>query len=150
MNTACLPSCDNQFDHQFSNGTGVRCWVSRWGNGYGSFQHKVNILHKAHIPLVDSSRCNVALKKSLNSHGHSLHPRRGVGVHFTLSPIEMSAGAEIGWNACTVDGGSPLVCQAQSGRWTIMGLVTVALMCPGYTSGCLTLETGLMTTEHVE
>merc|ERR1711872_449257 len=27
VNTACLPSCDNQFDYQFSNGTGVRCWV---------------------------------------------------------------------------------------------------------------------------
>merc|ERR1711999_25140 len=31
VNTACLPSCDNQFDYQFSNGTGVRCYVAGWG-----------------------------------------------------------------------------------------------------------------------
>merc|ERR1712119_150040 len=31
VNTACLPSCDNQFDFLFSNGTGVRCHVAGWG-----------------------------------------------------------------------------------------------------------------------
>jgi len=31
VNTACLPSCDNQFDYKFSNGTGVRCYVAGWG-----------------------------------------------------------------------------------------------------------------------
>merc|ERR1711963_1114622 len=30
VNTACLPSCDNQFDYVFNNGTGVRCWVAGW------------------------------------------------------------------------------------------------------------------------
>merc|ERR1719422_2793539 len=27
----------------------------------------------------------------------------------------------LGKDACTGDGGSPLVCQAQSGRWTVVG-----------------------------
>merc|ERR1712032_1560960 len=31
VNTACLPSCRDQFGHQFNNGTGVRCWVAGWG-----------------------------------------------------------------------------------------------------------------------
>merc|ERR1711963_1027396 len=31
VNTACLPSCRDQFSHQFNNGTGVRCWVAGWG-----------------------------------------------------------------------------------------------------------------------
>merc|ERR1719350_679706 len=26
VNTACLPSCRDQFGHQFNNGTGLRCW----------------------------------------------------------------------------------------------------------------------------
>merc|ERR1711974_558223 len=64
VNTACLPSCRDQFGHHFNNGTGVRCWVAGWGK-----------------------------------------------------------------NACTGDGGSPLVCQGQSGRWTVVGLVTWGVGC---------------------
>merc|ERR1711872_1002148 len=55
--------------------------------------------------------------------------RRGVGDRFTLSPSEICAGAEVGKDACTGDGGSPLVCQAKSGRWTVMGLVTWGVGC---------------------
>merc|ERR1711933_435340 len=122
VNTACLPSCDNQFDYQFSNGTGVRCWVAGWGKNEfdGSFQF---IQHKVDIPLVDSTTCNTALKAALNQQ------RRGVGDRFTLSPSEICAGAEVGKDACTGDGGSPLVCQAKSGRWTVMGLVTWGVGC---------------------
>jgi len=122
VNTACLPSCDNQFDYQFSNGTGVRCWVAGWGKNEfdGSFQF---IQHKVDIPLVDSTTCNRKLKTALNNQ------RRGVGDRFTLSPSEICAGAEIGKDACTGDGGSPLVCQAKSGRWTVMGLVTWGVGC---------------------
>jgi len=122
VNTACLPSCDNQFDYKFSNGTGVRCWVAGWGKNEfdGSFQF---IQHKVDIPLVDSSTCNRKLKTALNNQ------RRGVGDRFNLDSSEICAGAEVGKDACTGDGGSPLVCQAQSGRWTVMGLVTWGVGC---------------------
>jgi len=52
VNTACLPSCQDQFDYQFSNGTGVRCWVAGWGKDEedGSFQF---IPRKVDLPLVD-------------------------------------------------------------------------------------------------
>merc|ERR1711902_168306 len=72
VNTACLPSCDKQFDYIFSKGTGVR---------------------------------------------------------FQLHPSEVCAGGEVGKDACTGDGGSPLVCQAQSGRWTVVGLVSWGIGC---------------------
>jgi len=51
VNTACLPSCDNQFDYVFNNGTGVRCWVAGWGKDEvdGSFQF---IQKKVKIPLL--------------------------------------------------------------------------------------------------
>jgi len=122
VNTACLPSCDNQFDYQFSNGTGVRCWVAGWGKNEfdGSFQF---IQHKVDIPLVDSFTCNSKLKNALNNQN------RGVGDRFKLDSSEICAGAEVGKDACTGDGGSPLVCQAQSGRWTVMGLVTWGVGC---------------------
>jgi len=122
VNTACLPSCDNQFDYQFANGTGVRCWVAGWGKDEfdGSFQF---IQHKVDLPLVDNASCNNKLKVALNNQ------KRGVGDRFTLSPSEVCAGAEVGKDACTGDGGSPLVCQAQSGRWTVVGLVAWGVGC---------------------
>eukprot|EP00091_Calanus_sinicus_P002376 TRINITY_DN12413_c0_g1_i1.p2 TRINITY_DN12413_c0_g1~~TRINITY_DN12413_c0_g1_i1.p2 ORF type:complete len:123 (-),score=22.06 TRINITY_DN12413_c0_g1_i1:145-489(-) len=86
----------------------------------GSFQF---IQHKVDIPLVDSNTCNQKLKTALNNQ------RRGVGDRFSLSSSEICAGAEVGKDACTGDGGSPLVCQAQSGRWTVMGLVTWGVGC---------------------
>jgi len=122
VNTACLPSCDNQFDYQFSNGTGVRCWVAGWGkNEYdGSFQF---IQHKVDVPIVDDYKCNSALKRALN------RKEQGVGDRFQLHQSEVCAGTETGKDACTGDGGSPLVCQAQSGRWTVVGLVSWGIGC---------------------
>merc|ERR1711944_398180 len=54
VNTACLPSCRDQFSHQFNNGTGVRCWVAGWGKNEvdGSFQF---IQHKVDLPLVENN-----------------------------------------------------------------------------------------------
>merc|ERR1711993_222583 len=56
VNTACLPSCRDQFGHQFNNGTGVRCWVAGWGKNEvdGSFQF---IQHKVDLPLVENNSC---------------------------------------------------------------------------------------------
>jgi len=122
VNTACLPSCDNQFDYQFSNGTGVRCYVAGWGKDEadGSFQF---IPRKVDVPIVNNVQCQAGLRNALNQQ------RPGAGNNFRLHPSEICAGAEIGKDACTGDGGSPLVCQADSGRWTVMGLVTWGVGC---------------------
>merc|ERR1712168_1323132 len=76
----------------------------------------INPQQAHHTIPVDSTTCNRKLKAALNNQ------RRGVGDRFTLSPSEICAGAEVGKDACTGDGGSPLLCQAKSGRWTVMGL----------------------------
>merc|ERR1712154_567623 len=57
VDTACLPSCDNQFDYQFSNVTGVRCYVAGWGKDEfdGSFQF---IPKKVDLPIVSNASCN--------------------------------------------------------------------------------------------
>jgi secreted trypsin-like serine protease len=122
VNTACLPSCKDQFGHQFSNGTGLRCWVAGWGKNEvdGSFQF---IQHKVDLPLVESNKCNGQLKSALN------RQRAGSGNRFKLSESEICAGGQVGKDACTGDGGSPLVCQALSGRWTVVGLVTWGVGC---------------------
>merc|ERR1711910_77687 len=108
INAACLPGCDNMFDYQFNNGTGVRCWVAGWGKDSldGSFQF---IQHKVDLPLVENNSCNNKLKSALNAQ------RAGSGNRFSLSQSEICAGGQVGKDACTGDGGSPLVCQGQSG-----------------------------------
>merc|ERR1719412_2167053 len=110
VNTACLPSCDNQFDFLFSNGTGVRCHVAGWGKDEvdGQFQF---IPKKVDLSLIPAAQCEAKLKLALNAR------KPGVGDRFQLDSSEICAGGEIGKDACTGDGGSPLVCQAQSGRW---------------------------------
>jgi len=128
VNTACLPSCDHQFNHQFSNGTGVRCWVAGWGKNEfdGSFQF---IQHKVDLPLVDDFQCSSALKQELN------RKKAGAGDRWQLHPSQQCAGGEVGKDACTGDGGSPLVCQATSGRWTVVGLVTWGVGCASHVPG---------------
>jgi hypothetical protein len=122
VNTACLPSCSNQFQYQFVNGTGIRCWVAGRGKNEfdGSFQP---VQHKVDLPIVGARQCNRALKVALNDH------QEGVGDAFNLDESEMCAGGEEGKDACTGDGGSPLVCEAKSGRWTVVGLVTWGIGC---------------------
>ena len=121
-NTVCLPSCEDQFSFRFNNGTGTRCWVAGWGKDSetGTFQF---IQRKVDLPLVEKNTCEAKLKAAMNLR------RQGLGNTFNLSPSEICAGAELGKDACTGDGGSPLVCQAQSGRWTVVGLVTWGVGC---------------------
>merc|ERR1712243_462610 len=122
VNTACLPSCADQFDYQFSNGTGVRCFVAGWEKDEhdGSFQF---IPKKVDLPLVNDNQCEASLQTALNAQ------KPGAGDRFRIHPSEICAGAEVGKDACTGDGGSPLVRQAKSGRWTVMGLVAWGVGC---------------------
>jgi secreted trypsin-like serine protease len=122
VNTACLPSCRDQFGYTFRNGTGTRCWVAGFGKDEfnGNFQP---IMRKVDLPLYDDNRCNNALKSALNNQ------RAGSGNRFSLSQSEICAGGEVGKDACTGDGGSPLVCQSTTGRWTVVGIVTWGVGC---------------------
>jgi len=122
VNTACLPACHNQFDFLFSNGTGVRCHVAGWGKDEvdGQFQF---IPKKVDLSLIPAAQCEAKLKLALNAR------KAGAGDRFQLDASEICAGGEVGKDACTGDGGSPLVCQAQSGRWTVVGLVSWGIGC---------------------
>eukprot|EP00088_Acartia_fossae_P035299 TRINITY_DN36332_c0_g1_i1.p1 TRINITY_DN36332_c0_g1~~TRINITY_DN36332_c0_g1_i1.p1 ORF type:complete len:454 (-),score=113.52 TRINITY_DN36332_c0_g1_i1:109-1470(-) len=121
INTVCYPGCDDQFSYRFNNGTGTRCWVAGWGkNENGQFQF---IQKKVDLPIFERNQCNQRLKNALNN------KRNGLGDRFSLHASEVCAGGEVGKDACTGDGGSPLVCQSQSGRWTVVGLVAWGVGC---------------------
>merc|ERR1711872_207247 len=106
VNTACLPSCDQQFDFRFNNGTGTRCWVAGWGKNAenGQFQF---IPRKVDLPVFERNQCEAVLKNAMNRR------QAGLGDRFSLSPSEMCAGGEVGKDACTGDVGSPLVCHGR-------------------------------------
>jgi len=130
VNTACYPGCNDQFSYTFNNGTGTRCWVAGWGkNENGQFQF---LQKKVDLPLYEQDKCNLKLKEALNN------KRAGLGDRFQLSSSEICAGGELGKDACTGDGGSPLVCQAQSGRWTVVGLVAWGVGCASDLPGVYT------------
>jgi len=116
VNTACLPNYDNQFR------PGARCWVAGWGKDEIGGNYRVN-QHKVDLPLVSHDNCERSLKKALNNQNY------GAGDRFTLDTGELCAGGETGKDACTGDGGGPLVCQAESGRWTVVGLVSWGIGC---------------------
>jgi len=123
VNSVCLPSCRDQFSQfQFRNGTGVRCWVAGWGKDgqTGSFQF---IQRKVDLPLFEHRECEARLRAGLNQQ------RPGAGDQFELNESEVCAGGEQGKDACTGDGGSPLVCQSETGHWTVEGLVTWGIGC---------------------
>jgi len=124
VNAACYPGCNNMFDYQFNNGTGVRCWVAGWGRdaakeqgGQFSFIQK-----KVDVPLYNKDRCEARLKQELSRKSQS-------GRRFELTAGELCAGGEAGKDSCDGDGGAPLVCKSQSGHWHVVGLVAWGIGC---------------------
>jgi len=119
INAACLPTCNNMFDYQFNNGSGVRCWVAGWGKDgvTGNFQIVQN---KVDIPIMNRFECERKMKVALGRQG---------GRNFRLSQSEICAGGEQGKDACDGDGGAPLVCQSKNNRWHVVGLVTWGVDC---------------------
>ena len=126
INTACLPSCPEQFSQIFPNKTGSNCWMSGWRvrrdtNTFSPRQHKEM------LTLVDQDQCHQTLASSLAARDPHL------AQAFSLDQSEICAGVGEGEGAgqdvCQADGGAPLVCRAQSGRWTVVGLLTWSLGC---------------------
>ncbi|XP_035776537.1 phenoloxidase-activating factor 2-like [Anopheles albimanus] len=108
ITTACLP---------VTSFVGSRCWVSGWGKNdfvSGAFQ---SIPKEVDVPVVATANCQTALRTTR------------LGPNFVLDPTSfLCAGGELGKDACTGDGGSPLVC-ALNGRFYVVGLVAWGIGC---------------------
>merc|ERR1712113_57486 len=64
VNAACIPGCSNQFDYEFNNGTGVRCWVAGWGkDGINGSFHVIQ--QKVDVPLMRHDKCLLKMKAAL-------------------------------------------------------------------------------------
>ncbi|XP_042863826.1 phenoloxidase-activating factor 2-like isoform X2 [Penaeus japonicus] len=113
IGTVCLPSQGQFFK-------GLKCAVSGWGGDPtipgNAFQ---NVLRAVEVPIVDPFACQ-----------HRLGAAR-LGANFTLDQTSfVCAGGVEGNDACTGDGGSPLVCRNDNDNsWTVVGLVAWGLGC---------------------
>jgi len=97
---------------------GDKCWVTGWGQdafeGAGELQAR---LQEVDVPLVGPGECQAALRRS------------GLGRRFRMHPGWICAGGEEGKDACSGDGGGPLVCPGPDGRMELVGLVSWGIGC---------------------
>ena len=114
INTACLPLCDSQFSHVFSNGSGATCWLSGWRVDRDSHVFQP-LMTRDMVTLLPDTSCDQDI-------------RTRVGESFSLNESELCALRTRG-DTCAghVDGGAGLVCQSEQGRWTLAGILTWSL-----------------------
>ena len=106
----CLP-------HPQQSYTGLQCWVTGWGQD--AFQARGELqarLQEVDVPVVGPAVCEEALR------------REGLGQRFKLHPGWLCAGGEDGKDACSGDGGGPLVCQVGDSM-ELAGLVSWGVGC---------------------
>ncbi|CAG9807302.1 unnamed protein product [Chironomus riparius] len=97
--------------------TGGRCWVAGYGEKAFTSGSTPTIMQHVELPIVNQVTCQNLLRST----------RLGSG--FILDPISfLCAGGIPGRDACTGDGGSALMCFANS-QWYIAGLVAWGIGC---------------------
>lgn len=97
----------------------VRCWVSGWGkDSFGTGGTYQKIMKEVDVPLVNPVSCELQMRNTR------------LGPTFNLDRNSfLCAGGELGKDACTGDGGSPLVCQMSTGQWQVVGMVAWGIGC---------------------
>ena len=100
-----------------------RCWVIGWGETNSPGVRSRTVMLKVDVPLVPNDICQRQLESATKK-------RNGPNYRFSLHPGEVCAGGEVkNKDACAGDGGAPLVCQAPSDRWYVVGLVSWGVGC---------------------
>ena len=94
--------------------------VTGWGeSAFNKAQSLSSVLKKVDVPIWDPFVCEAKLREQ---------PRLGETFNFDKTSF-LCAGGELGNDACTGDGGAPLVCEGTEGRFTVVGLVAWGIGC---------------------
>lgn len=110
INSACLPTAATAF-------TGQNCWVAGFGTNAFVNGALATTLREVDLPVVDGNTCQNLLRTTRLGAGFSLNQQQFI-----------CAGGVAGKDACTGDGGAPLVC-ASGSQWFIAGLVSWGVGC---------------------
>ncbi|CAL4058610.1 unnamed protein product [Meganyctiphanes norvegica] len=116
LSNTVMPICLPQPHHNF---VGSECIVTGWGKDvFGTSGKYQQILKKVSVPAVSNSECQNMLR------------RTHLGPTFKLDRTFNCAGGK-GEDACTGDGGSPLVCQNPDNKneYVQMGVVAWGIGC---------------------
>lgn len=120
VNTVCLPA---EADAKFN---GKRCLVTGWGKDrLGKTGQYQTFLKKIDVPIVPRLQCQRMLQTTR------------LGRRFQLHGSFICAGGELGRDACTGDGGSPLVCplEGSTNRYQQVGIVALGIGCGSIVPG---------------
>ncbi|OQV23600.1 putative Serine proteinase stubble [Hypsibius exemplaris] len=98
--------------------SGLICTVTGWGKNRPR-GHFSPILKEVDLPVIDNGKCEALYRGSAE-----------LGPVFNLHPSMLCAGLP-GKDACSGDGGSPLVCNVD-GAWRLAGLVSWGIGCGQY------------------
>nr|XP_023026971.1 serine protease 44-like [Leptinotarsa decemlineata] len=113
VGTICLPVQGERINSK-------NCFVSGWGKDvFGKQGRSQAILKKIELPIVPRQACQTALRGTR------------LGKDFNLHKSFICAGGEQGKDACTGDGGSPLVCPDPNNpsRYVQAGIVGWGIGC---------------------
>uniref|UniRef100_A0A2R5L875 Putative trypsin n=1 Tax=Ornithodoros turicata TaxID=34597 RepID=A0A2R5L875_9ACAR len=106
----CLPQAQDAFE-------GHKCVVTGWGkNAYRTGKYS-NIMKEVTVPVIDNFNCQELLRQTR------------LGRYFRLHEGFICAGAEDGQDSCKGDGGGPLSCYSENGRYVLTGLVAWGIDC---------------------
>lgn len=111
IQTICLPS------PQFNIVAGQECFTGAWGKDKFEQGQTQNILRRLEVPIVPHNKCQDSFRSTR------------LGPYFILDQSYMCAGGEENVDACTGDGGAPLVCAADGSRYYQAGIVAWGIGC---------------------
>lgn len=106
--TACLPN---------TTYFGQRCFISGWGKNNFVIGNYQVVQKEVDVPILPPTTCQASLSAT----------RLGSSFVFDSSSF-ICAGGEFGKDACSGDGGSPLVCRAGN-QFYVAGLVAWGIGC---------------------
>ena len=95
LDTICLPEFINDREGNYDK---FDCIVMGWGKEKFEERGPQNVLKQVSLPIVDNPLCQAYLR------------RTRLGQTFSLHESFLCAGGKRGADACTGDGGGPLVC----------------------------------------
>ncbi|CAG9764163.1 unnamed protein product [Ceutorhynchus assimilis] len=115
MNNRVMPICLPQSGRNYIGSSSASCVVSGWGQtNFNTDNAPTQTLKQARVPIVANNQCTNSYTNILGAANTAAY------LDF---PNEICAGGESQLDACTQDGGSPLVCTDSGTQYSLVGLV---------------------------